>query len=173
MHKQTRLTCTAINGLLVYNQVFKDNVKPCLLKNSQNHCSYCDEHSFNAGNLMIEHFKSVNFFPHLEAEYSNLYASCFACNNRKRDASYPTMEPLRPDDAEYSFDKYFHFEPDTGKIILLDTNNLQAEATLTFLNLNNLDTRNARKNFVNDWIARKSRPSYSYRFIELPENNEK
>lgn len=164
MHKQNRKPCVAIEGIKKYTSKFKKSVKPCLLKNSQNFCSYCDCYQDNDGNLLIEHFKGRTKFPELEAEYSNLYAACFSCNNRKKDENYPTSEPLRPDNEDYDFDKYFYFEPDKGEIIALNEN---AEITLNFLNLNNSDIKKARINFCTEWKKKGERPGKSFRFIEL------
>ena len=84
MHKQNRRPCTEIDSLTEYNQEFKDAVKPYLLNNSENHCSYCDAYFEDVDNLVIEHFKEKTNYPELKTEYSNLYAACNACNNHKK-----------------------------------------------------------------------------------------
>ncbi len=168
MFKQNRKTCKAIDGLTEYNQKFKDTVKPCLLLNSNNHCSYCDEHFFNNGNLIIEHFKSRAEFSDLKpTNYFNLYASCNSCNSRKRDKNYSATRSLKPDCENYNFDKYFYFEPDTGKIIVDGYKRNIAQHTIDFLNLNNPDLKKARRKFWKIWIKNNKRPDESYRFIEL------
>ncbi len=53
MRKQNRYPCKAIQELTKYNDKYKKSVKPCLLKNSERHCSYCDEYFRNQGNLVI------------------------------------------------------------------------------------------------------------------------
>lgn len=166
MIKQNRNLCERIEGLTEYNQKFKNAVKPCLLKNSDNHCSYCDERFESEGNLIIEHFKSRAKFPEFSADYNNLYAACFSCNNRKRDENYPEQEPLRPDTEDYCFAKNFYFVPRSGELLAL--NNI-AQITIDFLNLNNIDVVKARRNFLKKWnkCENKQRPSSSYRFIEL------
>lgn len=167
MQKQNRQTCDAIVGLIEYNQAFKNAVKPCLLRNSKNYCSYCDSFHWNAGDLIIEHFKNRHKFSELETDYSNLYAACWSCNNRKRDENYPAINPLRPDSRDYNFDKYFYFEADTGKILLLDENDIVSKETLHFLNLNNPDLKKARKDFFQTWFENQERPGNSFRFIEF------
>lgn len=164
MHKQNRKPCKAIEGLTKYNKAFKDAVKPCLINNSENHCAYCDEHFFNSGNLVIEHFKGRTKFPKLETHYPNLYAACNSCNSRKRDENYPKIEPLRPDDKDYNFDDNFYLDAETGELISLTD---IAKITRDFLNLNNQDIKKARKDFCSEWLKKRERPSKSYRFIEL------
>lgn len=168
MQKQNKQPCSEIENIApsVSDETFRKKVKPCLVKNSESHCSYCDEHFFNQGILEVEHFKSKTKFPDLEREYSNLYASCNACNKRKRDENYPKNGTLRPDHENYRFDKYFFFEPDSGKIETLQTNTL-AENTIDFLNLNNSDLQAARRMFCYQWYKKGKRPSGSYRFINL------
>lgn len=168
MHKQNRQPCEAIRGLTEYNDVFKKAVKPCLLNNSGNYCSYCDSFYWNDGGLQIEHFKSqANNPPELKIDYNNLYAACGSCNRRKLDNQYPDEEPLRPDDIDYNFNKHFYFEPDTGKILLLNEDDSIAKKTLHFLNLNNIDLKNARKKFCKEWAETEQRPGKSYRFIKI------
>jgi len=169
MQKQNRKPCPAIEKLdeKTSDTKFRKMVKPCLLKMTENHCSYCDEHFWNEGNFFVEHFKYRIGYSELKREYSNLYLSCFSCNNRKRDSHYPEIEPIRPDDDDYEFDKYFYFEPDSGKLILLDENNEKAKATIEYLNLNNDDIVGARHSFVNAWASSGSRPCLSYRFIQI------
>ncbi len=165
MHKQNRKPCKAIEGLTKYNAAFKKAVKPCLVNNSEKYCSYCDAYMGDIDNLLIEHFKGKTKFPELEAEYSNLYAACFACNNRKVKTNYSTIEPLRPDINEYNFDDFFRIDYENGKIETLDENDSIAAETIRFLNLNRIQLKNARKDFIREWRETKSRPRKSYRFI--------
>ena len=92
-----------------------------MLINSENYCSYCDGYQDNNGNLLIEHYKGRTKFPEFETEYSNLYAACFSCNNRKRDENYPKNEPLRPDHKDYEFNDHFYFDPENAEIIPLNS----------------------------------------------------
>ena len=167
MQKQNRNPCRAIESSTKYNAKFKNDVKPCLLKNSENHCAYCDHYFWNAGELNIEHFKSRKNHLKLETVYNNLYAACNSCNSRKRDDNYPDIEPHRPDNNDYSFEDYYYFEPATGEIELLDEDDNTSKQTLHFLNLNNPDLKKARKNFCLSWYKEKERPGKSFRFIDL------
>ena len=164
MLQQNRKPCPAIEGLSEYNAAFIKAVKPCLIANSEHYCSYCDAYKWHDGDLEIEHFRGKTEFPELAATYSNLYAACTSCNRRKKRKS-PSIEPLRPDDATYNFDTYFYFEPDTGKILLVDENDRIAKETIDFLNLNHVDLAKARQNFFREGIKTGNRLGKSYRFI--------
>lgn len=167
MQKLNRKPCPAIADLPddINYDTFRKAIRPCLLKMSKNHCSYCDTYFWNTGILEVEHFKRRADYPELEREYSNLYMVCKACNNRKRH-EYPTeTEPIRPDDRGYKFEKHFHFEPDTGEILLLNKEDKSAEQSLDYLNLNNNDLAEARRIFWKEWITNGVRPGMSFRFI--------
>ncbi len=167
MQKQQRNNCVAIEGLSIYDEKFKKAVKPCLIKNTENHCSYCDSHHFDNGNLHIEHYIYRKERPDLSADYSNLYISCPACNSRKRDTLYPENEPfpIRPDAQEYEFEHYFFYEHDTGKLVETGDFCQVSKITIEFLNLNHQDMCNARKKYIAHYKKHRKEQLLSYRFL--------
>lgn len=65
-------------------------------------CAYCLLPEVLAGgeeNFELDHFKPQSLFSHLVHSYENLYYSCHACNNIKRN-SWPTKQLL---DQGYRF----------------------------------------------------------------------
>ncbi len=167
MQKQNRPACSKIQNMSDtenYDSIFKPIVRKCLLIMTENHCSYCDEHFWETKKLEVEHFKPKAKFPELEKKYSNLYLSCNSCNKHKKQI-YPKIEPIRPDDRNYEFSKFFYFEPDTGNIKVLG-NNEKAEQALNYLNLNRSSLKQARFDFCKIWAEKDKRPDLlSFRFI--------
>ena len=168
MQKQNRPDCLEIQNISDnknYDRVFKPKVRECLLKMTKNHCSYCDEHVWESKKLEVEHFKPQATFPELKKEYSNLYLACNSCNKHKKQI-YPEIEPIRPDDTNYEFSKFFYLEPDSGNIKVIG-NNKNAKETLNFLNLNRTGLKQARFDFCNFFAQKGIRPDLSFRFIKL------
>ncbi len=164
MHKQNRTPkpdCNDIN----YKE-FRDCVKPFLLLISGNHCSYCDEYFYNSGNLVVEHFQNKKDYPELEYVWENLFVACNSCNAHKRDNKYSEIpKPIKPDEPDYFFDKYFHLDSYSGKLIAKKDND-RAKATINFLNLNNDDVTEARLLFINKLIENNEQVfEDSFRFI--------
>ena len=162
MYKQNRLTKPDCNQTNYEN--FKNCIKPTLLQMSENHCSYCDEHFYNSGNLLVEHFQNKNVFPELKFEWENLFVACGSCNSHKRDSLYSeNPKSIKPDEPDYCFDKYFGFDSYNGKIIAKDN---RAKLTIDFLNLNNEHNTEARLSFISELVNNEGRiPDKSFRFI--------
>lgn len=96
----------AVNQLLV----------PLLQAQTDQHCSYCDAYPPQIGDDSIDHFcpKSDSLF-YLEAySWKNLYCACNHCQRAKME-SY-TVELLRPDETDYSFDRYFIYNYSTHEV---------------------------------------------------------
>lgn len=92
-------------------------IRDALLQLTDKRCSYCDgDHLDATGKAHIDHFcpKGLSQFYNLVADWSNLYISCTACNVAKGNRWDPDL--LRPDQAGYSFDKYFEYHFETGEI---------------------------------------------------------
>jgi uncharacterized protein (TIGR02646 family) len=80
-------------------------------------CSYCDGHPIDSvGEDQIDHFcpKSLPQFYELVCTWTNLFLTCVACNKAKLDAWHELL--LRPDAADYSFERYFEYRFDTGEL---------------------------------------------------------
>jgi uncharacterized protein (TIGR02646 family) len=81
------------------------------------HCSYCDGHPLRTtGVEAVDHFrpKSHPDFHDLVCTWENLFLTCTACNQAKREQWDDAL--LRPDDPEFRFGHYFEYRFDSGKL---------------------------------------------------------
>ena len=104
-------------------QTFAKKIKPYLLEQSNNHCSYCDIYFENRNASEVEHFKPRNQFPELEFNWENLFASCSPCNKQKEQdyKKYKNIHlPIQPDEPDYNFFKYFEMNFSTCEININD-----------------------------------------------------
>ncbi|MCP5049737.1 MAG: hypothetical protein GY940_21390 [bacterium] len=82
---------------------------------TQAHCSFCD--AYHMGRRLkptIEHFKPKYKFPLEAYKWENLFLACSLCQE-KGDQFDEGL--LKPDEAYYSFDKYFDIDWLTGELI--------------------------------------------------------
>jgi uncharacterized protein (TIGR02646 family) len=94
-----------------FNKVpINQHLIPLLTELTENHCSFCDGFPMRGMTDQIEHFKPKSKFPELSHQWENLYLICSKCNEHKGDDFDDLL--LRPDEADYSFSKYFTLEPD-------------------------------------------------------------
>ena len=122
---------------------------PHLIAMTLNHCSYCD--GFPLGETSrrtIDHFKPASKFPHLAYQWENLFICCDVCQQRL-DA-YDNLL-LKPDAADYSFKRYFQFNPSTGRIVPNPQGTARdrecAKITIRLFDFNNWVRRNSRLRF--------------------------
>ena len=80
---------------------------PILTAQTDNHCSYCDKFPLHNGDYSIDHFmpKSNPLFYDMVCKWENLYLACKHCQDSKRTDFDELL--LRPDDIEFSFNRYF------------------------------------------------------------------
>lgn len=79
------------------------------------HCSFCD--SFPMGPQIpetIEHFRPKTKYPRLAYHWYNLFLCCGLCQQKGDEFS---KELLKPDQLDYSFDRYFEIDWFNGKLI--------------------------------------------------------
>ncbi len=154
-------------------QTYAKKVKPYLLKQSNFHCSYCDLYFQNRNLCEADHYKPKNQFLELEFEWNNLFACCPICNKQKDD-DYKKYQnsplPIRPDEAGYSFFKYFRFNFLTGEIIINENlkmaDKTRAKNTIKYLGFNKGDKPTSRIRFLKNMRNYTNiYPSVSYRFI--------
>lgn len=86
-----------------------------LKKMTNGHCSYCD--SFPLGRRMIkdtiDHFKPKELFKLIAYLWENLFIACHYCQERGNKFD---ERLLKPDEADYDFDRYFTFDFTTFEI---------------------------------------------------------
>ena len=86
---------------------------PFLKNQTQDHCSFCDAYPVAPPSIeTIEHFRPKTVF-HKEAyQWANLYFCCTYCQQKGEDYDEAL---LRPDAADYEFDRYFRWDFTTGE----------------------------------------------------------
>lgn len=118
---------------------------------SDNHCFYCDNYPPLSDDDTIDHFKpkSRPEFYHLVCAWNNLYLACGHCQKSKF-TQYDDLL-LRPDEIDYSFDKYFNYNFDNDEILINpqadDISKERAEITLRVFDFNHVGLKKLRYYF--------------------------
>ena len=95
------------------------NLRDELKRITNGHCSFCDSFPLKvSSNETIEHYYPKVPFSNKTYEWENLYYCCFQCQT---DASTIAFEvTIQPDSSDYHFEKYFYFDPQSGKINVME-----------------------------------------------------
>lgn len=135
------------------NGEIKEKLKEFILKNEQNnYCLYCEKAIYETNESHIEHIKPRDLFPKLFQEYNNLIVSCNGKNScgdaKKNKYSDEFINPVMDNPKEY-----FTYNLASGEIIPIykdedDIRNKKAEYTISLLNLNSYELKDARKNLI-------------------------
>lgn len=80
---------------------------------TQGHCSFCDGSVGSESRETVEHFRPKTVFPELAYTWDNLFVCCDVCQG-KGDGFDELL--LKPDEQEYSFERYFVNNYKTGEI---------------------------------------------------------
>lgn len=117
------------------------------------HCAYCDGHPIDAlGEDQVDHFKPKTRpeFYMLVGDWGNLFLACYACNKSKLAQWEDAL--LRPDDPEFSFERYFIYLSDSGKLDpnprASDADRFRAERTIAIFDLNRAGACINRRNAI-------------------------
>ena len=138
-----------------YKRVEQILIEP-LAKITDECCSYCNIRPVRKGALKpsIDHFKPKSEYPELAFEWTNLFLSCYQCQEYK-SSSFPVIEPLKPDTAEYDFDYWFEPNFKTGEIFPNSTRNKneqkRAKVTIEWLGLNKDSRPTSRNNALEEY----------------------
>ena len=138
---------------------------PLLREMTKRHCSFCD---CRLRRETIEHFRPVAKYPLESYLWSNLFICCFDCQAKYDDYA---EELLKPDVADYEFDRYFFYDYSTGEIRPnpranpFDQN--RAVITIKLYQLNEFDLPEARKQFSDNWqtLRQMNLDDLPFRFI--------
>jgi uncharacterized protein (TIGR02646 family) len=115
-------------------------IEPFLKKQTDDHCSFCDNFPIRTKEDSIDHFKpkSVPAYYELVCQWENLYYSCHNCQQHKLEQYDELL--LRPDDLQFSFETYFIYSFSSHKIDpnpkLEEKALRQAETTIRIFGLN-------------------------------------
>lgn len=115
---------------------------------TNHHCSFCDGFPLDVtSRRTIEHYFPRSEFKYKTYEWSNLFLCCDKCQsnaNRIRPFKYT----LKPDDINYSFGKYFWFDPSSGEICVFEyLNDDEKNAAIDYLHRYGINDERGR-NFI-------------------------
>ena len=88
-------------------------IRPVLRLMTEDHCSYCDVFSVWEAGASVDHFRPKSSFVEHAFEWPNLFVACAEC--QKRLDRYDDRL-LKPDDEDYTFDRYFIYDVESGRI---------------------------------------------------------
>ena len=136
-------------------------------------CAYCDGHPIAAmGEAQIDHFrpKSREEFYGLVCSWQNLFLICNACNKAKLDKWDEAL--LRPDEAEFTFERFFTYKTNTGELIPNAAASIhdqqRAARTISIFDLNRNHACTARQKEVRLMLSAQTEDELSdlgYRFL--------
>lgn len=142
---------------------------PFLRIETNSHCSFCDGFPLETTGETIEHFRPKALFPLISYLWVNLFYCCKYCNESKGEN--PERHLIKPSDKNYSFEKYFLFDYDSGKIepnpALIGIEKLKAENIILIYGLNEFN-RPYRRKFYLKQFQKTQNPiieDFPYRFI--------
>ena len=133
------------------------------------HCSFCDGFPLETTGETIEHFRPKSSFPLLSYLWANLLYCCKYCNENKGENLERRL--IKPNDIDYSFETYFLFDYDSGKIepnpALIGIDKLKAENTILLYGLNEHNRPYRRKFYLKQFQATQNPnvEDFPYRFI--------
>ena len=142
------------------------------------HCAYCDWFPTDCGtDRTIDHFKSKTDYPLEAYHWPNLYLACRQCQQKavRRLSEAEIGMLLRPDAADYTFERFFIYKYLTGEIepnpSADATDSLRAKKTIEIFRLNAEGRPIARKRMLAQYSkldpnSRKSlRQDQPFRFL--------
>ena len=131
----------------VFGQKLNHILLPDLRKQTQAHCSYCDDYPPRIADNTIDHFKPKSFFYKEVCKWENLYFACANCQIAKGEQFDAYL--LRPDADDFSFLRYFIYNSTDHTIdvnpqaSISDQN--RAGITIRIMNLNEDGLKSSRK----------------------------
>lgn len=151
---------------------------PLLQQMTDEHCAYCDWYPTDVGtDRTIDHFRPKAQFPVEAYHWPNLYLCCRTCQE-KDDHSF-SDDLLRPDEAEFSFDRFFIYNYRNGELQsnpeASNDDQCRADLTITHFKLNEGGRPAARKRALEQFrhmdleFRRDNLASMPFRFLLLHE----
>lgn len=147
---------------------------------SDSHCAFCDKHAPENDSDSIEHFFPKKKYCDLAFRWMNLFLCCTGCQKRPKNwKQYKDKHHLilKPDEEDYSFDRYFIFNTANGNIDInlwndSDIDKKRAEITIIYFQLNEFKRPAVRlqnfKRFYDSKEANKIKKDFGLTANELP-----
>lgn len=153
----------------------REILSEALQDSTQNHCAFCDAYPTpSIVSETIEHFRPRHKYPLLAYYWGNLFISCTNCQKVPKGWKKEDIKlVLKPDAIDYSYQKYFYFDTDTGeiKVNMCNTNEkdqVRAEKTILYYQLNNFDRPKTRlKLLINYYHSTTELNDKPFRFMFL------
>lgn len=124
-------------------------LEPLLAGLTDDHCSFCDNFPIRSKEDSVDHFKpkSRSAYYEIVCHWENLYYCCQNCQQYKREQYNQFL--LRPDDVNYSFDRYFVYSFLSHELIpnpaLSESEKRKAKTTIDIFGLNDTGHIAARR----------------------------
>lgn len=124
-------------------------LEPLLAKQTEVHCSFCDNFPIRSKEDSIDHFKpkSKSAYYEIVCQWENLYYCCQNCQQYKRERYNQFL--LRPDAENFSFETYFIYSYSSHKIdpnpTLSENEKRKANTTIEIFGLNDYGHIAARR----------------------------
>ena len=156
---------------IVGGKTLNQYLLPMLREQTVDHCSYCDGYPLGKGDESIDHFlpKLSRTYYALVCQWENLYLACGHCQKSKGERVDPLV--LRPDEPDYSFERYFSYDYIDQKIdiniIASPGDQQRARATHQFFDFDDTQLVTKRRHAYNRY-SRDPNPlldDYNFRFI--------
>lgn len=142
---------------------------PLLTQQTQAHCSYCDAYPMKISDETIDHFKpkGSSQFYHLVFQWQNLYYCCADCQKSKWESYHNDL--LRPDDIDFSFQRYFIINYSTGEIqsnpAASEREKECADVTIEILGLNHTGQCISRRHSIERFQPESDLEDFAHRFL--------
>ena len=152
-------------------QKVNEHLLPLLQAMTNYHCSFCDGFPLDTTGETIEHWRAVSAHPLLSHYWPNLFYCCKYCNERKGQTAERNL--LKPDHFSYSFEAYFIYDYDTGRLAanpaLAATEQEKVANTIRLYGLNEFNRPNRRRRIWQQFLKTNEpdREDFPYRFIFL------
>lgn len=144
---------------------------PHLKAMTQRHCAYCDAVWVEGVSKdTIDHFrpKSDPRWEDQVVEWTNLFYACDRCQEQKGEHYDDAL--LKPDDPKYGFERFFVYQPDSGKLkpspAASPAEQHAAACTIELFGLNKAGRPRTRKWWFERFCKKAEDPdSLPYRFL--------
>ena len=145
------------------------HLRPLLLGMTNDHCSFCD--LMPVVPYTIEHFRPRSKYPKLTYQWRNLFICCGFC--QQANTKNFKKEILKPDKVDYEYERYFFYNPVTGKLepnpkaCLQDQN--KALITIAYYKLNEFGRPEHRKREIKKFTLENDLTidDFSFRYLFL------
>jgi uncharacterized protein (TIGR02646 family) len=118
------------------------DVRDAALRDTSQHCAYCDEAFIHP--QTIDHFrpKGTTGFRHLAYQWTNLYACCYSC--QQRGSKFDELL-IAPDETGYRFSDFFQLDEEYRIVARPGVNHERASKTIELFKLDDPSRHMGRK----------------------------